>query len=343
MSSSNQSPRFLSFDSPKSNEHPTHSLFISNINPNVPDESYTRLLQSFGEIDTLNLSTKSREFLIVTYYDIRHSKLALKTLQKTKIEGKILDVHFTISRPGNQMNQGTIVVFNLDETISHQTIQQLFNVYGEIKDVRITPNKKHHRFIEFYDTRSAEQALKGMNGTQLNGKKLKIEFSRPGGKESSFIMEDLIEHFNSQERQRTQSDCSITYNHRFIQRSLLSRSGSITDINSNGNGFVSGNNYNGFIRERNDTNNHSFENEISETDFNELEIETSFMSFGQRRRAKTVKNRLKPSLSSLSNQQILECNVLGGNSLFSKTPEQILSDNCCSDESDDDCCLDELE
>ena len=92
------------------------------------------------------------------------------------------------------MNQGTIVVFNLDETI-----QQLFNVYGEIKDIRSTPNKKHHRFIEFYDTRAAENALKGMNGTQLNGKKLKIEFSRPGGKESSFITEDLIENFNPQE------------------------------------------------------------------------------------------------------------------------------------------------
>ena len=164
--SSNQSPRFLSFDSPKNNEHPTHSIFISNINPNVPDESYRRLLESFGEINTLNLSTKDREFIIVSYFDIRHSKLALKTLQKTKIEGKVLDVHYTICRPGNQMNQGTIVVFNLDETISHNTIQQLFNVYGEIKDIRQTPNKKHHRFIEFYDTRAAENALKGMNGTQ---------------------------------------------------------------------------------------------------------------------------------------------------------------------------------
>jgi hypothetical protein len=51
-------------------------------------------------------------------------------------------------------------------------LKSIFEAFGEIKEVRETPNKKHHKFIEFYDVRDAEKAMKNLN---------KIEPSRPGG------------------------------------------------------------------------------------------------------------------------------------------------------------------
>lgn len=57
---------------------------------------------------------------------------------------------------------------------------------GSVKEVRETPFKRHQRFIEFYDTREAARALIEMNGKEINGKPLVIEFSRPGGHNKRF-------------------------------------------------------------------------------------------------------------------------------------------------------------
>ena len=64
-------------------------------------------------------------------------------------------------------NQGTLVVFNLPPSITNEELIMVFSEYGEVKEVRHTPNKKHHRFIEFYDIRHAEKAMKALNKTEI--------------------------------------------------------------------------------------------------------------------------------------------------------------------------------
>jgi len=58
---------------------------------------------------------------------------------------------------------------------------------GPIKELRDTPWKKNQRFVEFFDTRDAAKALKHMNGKQIHGKPIIIEFSRPGGHTRRFF------------------------------------------------------------------------------------------------------------------------------------------------------------
>ncbi|KAI3918002.1 hypothetical protein MKW98_000236 [Papaver atlanticum] len=78
-------------------------------------------------------------------------------------------------------NQGTIVVFNLDSGVSMLTLKQIFEAFGTVKELRETPSKKHQKFIEFYDIRDAARALSEMDGKEIEGKRVMIEFSRPGG------------------------------------------------------------------------------------------------------------------------------------------------------------------
>lgn len=54
-------------------------------------------------------------------------------------------------------------------------------IIGPIKEVRHTPWKKNQRFLEFFDIRDAAMALKQMNGKEIRGKPVVIEFSKPGG------------------------------------------------------------------------------------------------------------------------------------------------------------------
>lgn len=56
------------------------------------------------------------------------------------------------------------------------------------KQIRETPHKRHHKFIEFYDVRAAEAALKALNRSDIAGKRIKLEPSRPGGARRKYEM-----------------------------------------------------------------------------------------------------------------------------------------------------------
>ncbi|XP_020539261.1 protein terminal ear1 isoform X2 [Jatropha curcas] len=84
-------------------------------------------------------------------------------------------------------NQGTIVVFNLDPNVSTSSLEEIFQAFGSVKELRETPLKKQQRFVEFYDIRDAAKALREMNGKEIYGKQVVIEFSRPGGYSRRFF------------------------------------------------------------------------------------------------------------------------------------------------------------
>ncbi|KAK9113573.1 hypothetical protein Syun_020370 [Stephania yunnanensis] len=83
-------------------------------------------------------------------------------------------------------NQGTIVVFNLDANVSVVMLKEIFEAYGLVKEVRETPLKRQQRFVEFFDVRDAARAVVEMDGKEINGRKVVVDFSRPGGHRRRF-------------------------------------------------------------------------------------------------------------------------------------------------------------
>ena len=53
--------------------------------------------------------------------------------------------------------------------------------------IRGTPHKRHHKFVEFYDVRAAEAALIALNRSEIAGKRIKLELSRPGGARRRYL------------------------------------------------------------------------------------------------------------------------------------------------------------
>ncbi|GAT95399.1 hypothetical protein CL6EHI_136220 [Entamoeba histolytica] len=76
-------------------------------------------------------------------------------------------------------NHGTLVIFNIDKQTDDETLKTIFSKYGEIKEIRETPSRKYHKFIEYFDSRSSDVALKELNDIEINGRKIKIEISKP--------------------------------------------------------------------------------------------------------------------------------------------------------------------
>ncbi|KAJ6853147.1 protein MEI2-like 4 isoform X2 [Iris pallida] len=173
-------------------EHPSRTLFVRNINSNVEDAELKLLFEKYGDIRTLYTACKHRGFVMISYYDIRAARDAMKALQNTPLRRRKLDIHFSIPKDNpseKDINQGTLVVFNLDSSVSNDDLLRKFGIYGEIKEIRETPHKRHHKFIEFYDVRAAEAALRALNRSDIAGKKIKLEPSRPGGARRSLMQQ----------------------------------------------------------------------------------------------------------------------------------------------------------
>ncbi|KAG9149947.1 hypothetical protein Leryth_010021 [Lithospermum erythrorhizon] len=175
-------------------EHPSRTLFVRNINSNVEDSELQALFEQYGDIRTLYTACKHRGFVMISYYDIRAARTAMRSLQNKPLRRRKLDIHFSIPKDNpseKDVNQGTLVAFNLDPSVSNEDLRHIFGVYGEVKEIRETPHKRHHKFIEFYDVRAADAALKALNRSDIAGKRIKLEPSRPGGARRS-----LMQHLN---------------------------------------------------------------------------------------------------------------------------------------------------
>ncbi|MCO5567941.1 hypothetical protein L7F22_021637 [Adiantum nelumboides] len=173
-------------------EHPSRTLFVRNINSNVEDAELRALFEHYGAIRTLYTACKHRGFVMISYYDIRSARNAMRALQNKPLRRRKLDIHFSIPKDNpsdKDVNQGTLVVFNLEASVSNEELRQIFGQYGEVKEIRETPHKRHHKFIEFYDVRAAEAALKALNRSDIAGKRIKLEPSRPGGARRSLIQQ----------------------------------------------------------------------------------------------------------------------------------------------------------
>ncbi|XP_065872486.1 protein MEI2-like 4 isoform X2 [Euphorbia lathyris] len=165
-------------------EHPSRTLFVRNINSNVEDSELKALFEQYGDIRTLYTACKHRGFVMISYYDIRSARGAMRSLQNKPLRRRKLDIHYSIPKDNpseKDVNQGTLVIFNLDSSVSTEELHKIFGVYGEIKEIRETPHKRHHKFIEYYDIRAAESALSALNRSDIAGKQIKLEPSRPGG------------------------------------------------------------------------------------------------------------------------------------------------------------------
>lgn len=112
---------------------------------------------------------------MISYYDIRAARTAMRALQNKPLRRRKLDIHFSIPKVSCQhkkllscflllvefpeihfllvffsltsqdnptdkdINQGTLVAFNLDPSVSNEDLRQIFGVYGEVKEVMVLP------------------------------------------------------------------------------------------------------------------------------------------------------------------------------------------------------------
>ena len=67
--------------------------------------------QQYGDIRTLYTACKHRGFVMISYYDIRAARTAMRALQNKHLRRRKLDIHFSIPKVSDQLQSSLIYHF----------------------------------------------------------------------------------------------------------------------------------------------------------------------------------------------------------------------------------------
>ncbi|KAL3140281.1 hypothetical protein ABBQ38_004549 [Trebouxia sp. C0009 RCD-2024] len=147
-------------------EQPSRILFLRGLDATVSDEALVQMFEAYGEIRSLYTACKQRGFVVLSFYDLRASCLAVHALQGAAVGSGAL--HISFSTPKDNMgdkdaHQGTVTVYNVSATATPFQLAEQFARYGDVKDVREDPQVQGCWLVEYYDIRHAAAAYKGLS------------------------------------------------------------------------------------------------------------------------------------------------------------------------------------
>ncbi|RZC13364.1 Protein MEI2-like 4 isoform G [Glycine soja] len=191
-------------------EQPSRTLFVRNINSNVDDSELKALFEQYGDIRTIYTASKHRGFVMISYQDLRAAQNAMQELQNRPLRSRKLDIHYSIPKvnaPEKDIGHGTLMLSGLDSPVLDDELKQIFGFYGEIKEIYEYPEMNNHKFIEFYDVRAAEAALRALNKIDISGKQIKLEPGHPSlmhqsrkGQEERDLGQSIIDNLSSRQK-----------------------------------------------------------------------------------------------------------------------------------------------
>ena len=76
------------------------------------------------------------------------------------------------------MQGNKLYVGNLSYSVTDEQLKELFSSHGEVKEVTVIGNKGFG-FVEMSDNAEAEKAKEALDGTEFEGRTLKVDEARP--------------------------------------------------------------------------------------------------------------------------------------------------------------------
>ncbi|RXG70095.1 Serine/arginine-rich splicing factor 3 [Armadillidium vulgare] len=70
-----------------------------------------------------------------------------------------------------------VYVGDLGSGASKQELEDVFSYYGRLRNVWVARNPPGFAFVEFEDSRDAEDAVRGLDGRTICGRRVRIELS----------------------------------------------------------------------------------------------------------------------------------------------------------------------
>ncbi|XP_011345274.1 serine/arginine-rich splicing factor 7-like isoform X2 [Ooceraea biroi] len=82
-----------------------------------------------------------------------------------------------MSKVSRYSSDGKVYVGDLGSNASKQDLEDAFSYYGPLQNVWVARNPPGFAFVEFEDQRDAEDAVRGLDGRTICGRRVRVELS----------------------------------------------------------------------------------------------------------------------------------------------------------------------
>ncbi|KAL8153585.1 hypothetical protein V2J09_011345 [Rumex salicifolius] len=148
------------------------NLWIGNLSPNVTESDLTEVLSKYGAIVDLTCYS-SRNFAFVYYKDAESAKTAKDELQGCVIKGNPIKIEF--AKPAKPSKH--LWVGGISSSLTKEQLEEEFVRFGKIQDFKFLKDR-NTALVEYVKLEDASAALKSLNGEQIGGENLRVDYLR---------------------------------------------------------------------------------------------------------------------------------------------------------------------
>ncbi|KAG6528750.1 protein terminal ear1 homolog [Zingiber officinale] len=192
----------------------SRAVMISMVPRHLGEAEVRAAMEAFGRVQAVDVGALAAEgVVIVHYYDLRSAQAVVAAAAHglVYLSGGwgwfggwgVGANHFSAiwaqfaAAAIDEPNQGFIFVLNSDSAFSCTALAQIFGAFGVLKDVKVVPSKQQHLvLVEFYDKRDAGRAMLELNGKEIDGRRLFLQF---GATETQTIRSNTLRNEKNRE------------------------------------------------------------------------------------------------------------------------------------------------
>ncbi|XP_035819474.1 oligouridylate-binding protein 1C isoform X3 [Zea mays] len=187
------------------------SVYVCNIHLQVTDAVLQEVFQSIGPVEGCKLIRKEKSsFGFIDYHDRRYAALAILSLNGRQLYGQPIKVNWAYTSTPREGTSGHFNIFvgDLCPEVTDATLFAFFSGYSTCSDASVMWDQKTGRsrgfgfvsfrnqqssfgFIDYHDRRYAALAILSLNGRQLYGQPIKVNWAY-----TSTPREGTSGHFN---------------------------------------------------------------------------------------------------------------------------------------------------
>ena len=185
----------------KPEEGSTKTVFVGNLSWAVDNDRLSQEFADCGEVVSARVQLdrntgKSRGFGYVTFATTEAVDAAIALSGTKEIDGRTLNLDKSTDAGPNREKRAqafgdvrsapskVLFVGNLSWNSTEDTLWDAFSEYGEVSSIRLVTDRetgkpKGYGYIEFGVVDSAKKAINAMNGQELDGRAIRLDFSQP--------------------------------------------------------------------------------------------------------------------------------------------------------------------
>jgi len=163
-----------------SDHYSLKTVFVNNIDPEIPEEKLKKFFGTFGKVSKLKIKTH-KEKQSYAYVEYDHPDYALNALREAQYR-KVGRYEIIVMTPADRTKlrkEAKIFIKGLNEEATTREVHEFFEKISKDLYVNFSTNKDGMHlsmgYAHFFHTHDAERALRDLDGKVFQGSKLELQ------------------------------------------------------------------------------------------------------------------------------------------------------------------------